>query len=155
MTWDEVKHQASPVPFSILATDLSSRCLAKAEAGIYSEFEVARGLSPQRRDRYFAREEGGFRVKPEVAQAITWKRLNLMDRLDGLGPFEIILCRNVLIYFDRATRSRILDSLAARLAPGGVLILGGAETVIGLSNATQAAPDRPGLYVRAASGGRP
>ena len=116
----------------IVATDLSDQILAKAKAGVYSQFEVQRGLSIQMLMKYFSKTEAGWQIKPEIKNEIRWQQLNLLDPFRLLGRFDIIFCRNVLIYFDPATKKSILDRMEPMLETHGYLILGGAETVLGL-----------------------
>lgn len=130
----------------ILATDLSRPILARARAGLYSSFEARRGLSPERLQRWFAAEGEGWRVVPKVQALVSFREHNLLSGTAGLGVFDLILCRNVLIYFDSLAKAKVLDGLALRLAPDGALLLGGAETVLGLSSKLCAAEGGRGLY---------
>jgi chemotaxis protein methyltransferase CheR len=119
--------------FRILATDVSARVLAVAAAGEYSRREVARGLTPGQVERYFTPRGRGFAVREEVRRLVEFRRVNLVQSLAGLGTFDGILCRNVLIYFDEATRRRVSEQLAALLDDGGWLVLGAAENLYGIS----------------------
>jgi chemotaxis protein methyltransferase CheR len=118
----------------ILATDVSSRSLATARAGRYPRRDLERGLTADQLRRFFEtdRDQTHAVARRELRQGIEFRRLNLMDSLPGLGPFEIILCRNVLIYFDPATRQRLCERFHEALAPRGLLILGSAESLFGL-----------------------
>jgi chemotaxis protein methyltransferase CheR len=147
MLWDELAHHLPGVSLEILATDLSNGCLTKARSGLYTQFEVQRGLPVQKLMKHFEPVGPNWRAKPALGQSITWRRHNLLERPDGLGVFDVVLCRNVLIYFDRPTRSQVLAGIARQLAPGGYLILGASETVLGLSDAFQPAAGS-GLYVK-------
>lgn len=138
----------------ILATDMSAAVLEKAKAGLYSQFEVQRGLSVQRLIRYFDQAGDAWRVKAHLRQAVRFDQSNLLDDFSRLAPMDVIFCRNVLIYFDVETKSKILDRLAATLAPDGYLLLGAAETVIGLSDALRPVEGHRGLYARAPAGNR-
>jgi chemotaxis protein methyltransferase CheR len=138
----------------ILATDMSAAVLEKAKAGLYSQFEVQRGLSVQRLIRYFDQAGDAWRVKAHLRQAVRFDQSNLLDDFSRLAPMDVIFCRNVLIYFDVETKSKILDRLAATLAPDGYLILGAAETVIGLSDALRPVEGHRGLYSRAPAASR-
>ena len=136
----------------ILGTDLAREPLARARRGLYSPFEVQRGLSPQMLARHFRQEAGGWRIKPALRAAVTFGEWNLLSDLAPLGRFDVVFCRNVLIYFDHATKARVLDAIARQLAPDGVLYLGGAETVLGLTDRFTAVPDRQ-VFVPAGSAG--
>lgn len=138
----------------ILATDMSAAVLEKAKAGLYSQFEVQRGLSIQRLIRHFDQAGEAWRVKAHLRQAVRFEQSNLLDDFARLAPMDVIFCRNVLIYFDVETKSKILDRLAAALAPDGYLLLGAAETVIGLSDALRPVEGHRGLYARAPAGNR-
>jgi chemotaxis protein methyltransferase CheR len=140
--------EAAPVgvTLEIFGSDLCERRLEKAQAGIYSQFEVQRGLSAQRLVRHFEGLEDGFALSPRVRQTVRWRRVNLMEDLSRLGQFDLVLCRNLMGYLREEARPRVLANLEGALAPGGCLVLGANETSSGLT----AAPDRPGLFGRAA-----
>jgi chemotaxis protein methyltransferase CheR len=130
----------------ILGTDMSGSILQKAEAGLYSDFEVKRGLSPQRLSRWFAAENGAWRISPVLRQMVQFKPHNLLQGPSGFGVFDLILCRNVLIYFNIENKRLVLGGLARALAPDGALLLGTAETVLGLGSDFEAAPAARGSY---------
>ncbi|MBS0295632.1 MAG: protein-glutamate O-methyltransferase CheR [Proteobacteria bacterium] len=132
----------------IVATDMSAPILRKARDGIYSDFEVRRGLSPERLGRWFSKVGEAWQVSPALKQMITFRPHNLLQGVAGLGTFDIILCRNVLIYFEVERKREILAQLATALAPDGRLFLGSAETVLGVSSVFEAAPEARGLYRR-------
>ena len=146
MLWEELSSHLPGVSLDLLATDLSATCVAKAQAGLYSAYEAQRGLPVQKLMKHFDPEGPNWKVKPYLRQSITWKRHNLLDSPHALGVFDVVFCRNVLIYFERETRRRILDSIAAQLVPGGHLLLGVSESVLGVSNAFKANTAAPGLY---------
>jgi len=133
----------------ILATDFSEPILAKARAGLYSDFEVRRGLSPERLQRWFRKEGDAWRADDRLSRMITYRGHNLLKGVAGLGTFDIILCRNVLIYFDAARKRLVLDDLAKALADDGALFLGSAETIMGLTSLLESAPGARGLYRKA------
>ena len=134
----------------ILATDFSEPILAKARAGLYSDFEVRRGLSPERLQRWFHKEDDAWRVDERLSRMITFRAHNLLKGVAGLGTFDIVLCRNVLIYFDAARKRLVLDDLAKALADDGSLFLGSAETIMGLTAVLESAPGARGLYRKTA-----
>ncbi len=127
----------------IVGTDISRAQVARAEAGIYSHFEVQRGLPIQSLVRHFERIPDGWRIKPALRNGVSFRTANLLDDLSALGRFDVIFCRNVLIYFDTATKGVVLDRLAAQIAPDGVLYLGGAETVLGVTGHFRKLPSEP------------
>lgn len=136
----------------ILATDLSHEVLEKAQAGIYSQFEVQRGLPIQLLLKYFTQHGETWQIAPEIRAMVQYRPLNLLSDFSRLGLFDLIVCRNVLIYFDQPTKSDVLDRLARVVAQDGFLILGAAETTIGLTHAFKSVPDKRGLYAPADPG---
>lgn len=135
---------------SILGTDISRDALKRARDGIYTQFEIQRGLPMQMLAKYFTKEGAQWRIAGSMREAVEFREWNLLSDPRPLGTFDVILCRNVLIYFDSATKSRVLDALAGQLAPDGVLFLGGAETVLGLTGRLTVVPGEPGAYMRSA-----
>lgn len=119
--------------FEILATDLSERILARARAATYTANEMARGLSPEHLKRYFQPVGADWKLRDSIARPVQFKPFDLRQDMRTLGTFDIIFCRNVLIYFDAATKRKIFDSLASVLAPNGALFLGSTETTLGIS----------------------
>jgi chemotaxis protein methyltransferase CheR len=146
MILTEMRHLLTGWKLDILATDMSAPILRKAEAGLYNDFEVNRGLSEERRARWFRREAEGWRVSPTLRQMVRFQPHNLLQGSAGLGVFDVIFCRNVLIYFDVDTKRRVLDQLRRAMAQDGALLLGSAETVLGVSDAVEAVPGLRGLY---------
>jgi chemotaxis protein methyltransferase CheR len=130
----------------ILATDLSNEALERARSGLYTHFEVQRGLSIQRLIRFFVKQGELWQLKPEVQNMVQYRKFNLLHDPRSLGTFDVVFCRNVLIYFDQPTKTRVLDSLATVMDKDGVIILGGAETVFGISDLFRAIPDHYGVY---------
>jgi len=130
----------------ILATDLSQEVLEKSKAGIYSQFEVQRGLPIQLLVKYFKQMGELWQINPELRAMVQHRQLNLLHDFSQLGTFDIIFCRNVLIYFDQDTKSRIFARLAKAIEPDGFLVLGAAETVVGLTEVFKPFSDRRGLY---------
>ena len=135
----------------ILATDVSPRCLEIARAGVYSQFEAQRGLSIQRLARHFEQNGAGWVIKPALRAMVTWKRLNLMENFRGVGQFDIVFCRNVLIYFERQTKREILTRIATQMHDGATLFLGAAETTLGVCDAFDSAGVAHGSHIKRAA----
>ena len=121
----------------IVGTDISTEALKKASDGLYTQLEVQRGLPVGQLLNYFKQEGQLWRIDERLRKRVVWSRLNLLDNFSHLGRFDVIFCRNVLIYFDVETKRTILDRLSRVLASDGFLILGAAETVLGLSDRFQ------------------
>lgn len=138
----------------IVATDIAHKALDRAKSGLYSQFEVQRGLPIQLMMKYFDQVPQGWQVKDRLRKMITWKQLNLLDRFSHLGRFDIVFCRNVLIYFETETKTDILNRVRDVIAPDGYLFLGAAETVLGICDRFQrhsicrSAVYRPDVAVR-------
>ena len=129
-----------------VATDLSLGVLEKSKAGVFSQFEVQRGLPIQMLMKYFTQNSELWQLNADIRSMVQFRPLNLLQDFSHLGTFDIIFCRNVLIYFDQATKAGIFDRLSRMLEPDGVLALGAAESVVGITNAFKPYPDRRGLY---------
>jgi chemotaxis protein methyltransferase CheR len=138
----------------ILATDLSGEVLEKARAGLYTQFEVQRGLPIQRLIRYFAQIGELWQIAPDIRAMVRYRQLNLLSDFTQLGVFDLIFCRNVLIYFDQDTKTDVLNRLSRVTAHDGYLVLGAAETVVGLTDRFKMLPDRHGLYAPNAAASR-
>jgi chemotaxis protein methyltransferase CheR len=134
----------------IVGTDLSREALDRAKQGIYSQFEVQRGLPITLLVKYFTQSGDRWQISPELRNNIAFRELNLLSDFTTLGTFDVVFCRNVLIYFDQATKARILDKISRMMPPDGVLYLGGAETVLGVTEKFAPMPDQRGIYVHAA-----
>lgn len=137
----------------ILGTDLSAEVLDKAKAGLYSQFEVQRGLPIQMLLKYFEQKGDLWQINAGLRAMIEWRKFNLLDSFSMLGEFDIIFCRNVLIYFDQPTKTEILERMARSMPEDGYLVLGAAETVVGLTSALVPVPGKRGLFQRKASVG--
>lgn len=133
--------------FEIVATDISSDALDKARAGLYSQFEVQRGLPIQLLMQHFDQVGDRWRISEKIRNRVQFRQLNLLDDFSTLGTFDVVFCRNVMIYFDQPTKVNVLERVKRVLAPDGYLILGAAETVVGLSNVFAPVPDKRGLYM--------
>lgn len=130
----------------ILGTDLSQSVLEKAKSGLYSQFEVQRGLPIQLLVKYFSRHGEMWQIAPELREMVQFRRFNLLNDLTSLGRFDVVFCRNVLIYFDQETKSSVLERLHAVLERDGYIVLGAAETVVGLTDSFKNVPDHRGLH---------
>lgn len=130
----------------IVATDLSQEVLEKSKAGIFSQFEVQRGLPIQLLVKHFTQAGEMWQLSPEIRAMVQFRQLNLLHDFSHLGAFDVIFCRNVLIYFDQETKTGVFNRLARVIEPDGFLVLGAAETVVGLSTGFNPYPERRGLY---------
>ena len=141
----------------IVATDLSQEVLEKSKAGLYSQFEVQRGLPIQLLVKHFVQVGELWQLNADIRAMVQHRQLNLLQDFSHLGTFDVIFCRNVLIYFDQDTKAGIFERLSRMLEPDGVLLLGAAESVVGISDAFKPYPERRGMYRlnadRAARGG--
>jgi chemotaxis protein methyltransferase CheR len=131
----------------IVASDLSNDVLEKAKTGIYSQFEVQRGLPIQLLVKYFTQVGESWQITPELRAMIQYRQLNLLHDFAHLGMFDLVFCRNVLIYWDQETKIGALDRIARVTERDGYLVLGAAETVVGLTDSFKPMSDRRGLYV--------
>jgi chemotaxis protein methyltransferase CheR len=155
MILNEHKLQLSGWKVEIVATDLSTEILDKARAGQYSQFEVQRGLPIQLLVKYFKQEGDRWQVDAAIRSMVAFRPFNLLEDLSSLGRFDVIFCRNVLIYFDQPTKAKVLDGMSRQLAPDGHLYLGGAETVLGITDKLQPLPEHRGIYVHGAAATAP
>jgi chemotaxis protein methyltransferase CheR len=130
----------------IIGTDLSLEVLEKATAGVYSQFEVQRGLPVQLLIKYFIQQGDTWQISPEIRAMVQYRPFNLLNDFTALGNFDVVFCRNVLIYFDQQTKIDILHRTAKLMPPDGYLVLGAAETVVGLTEAFKPLTDRRGVY---------
>jgi chemotaxis protein methyltransferase CheR len=130
----------------IVATDLSQEVLEKSKAGIYSQFEVQRGLPIQMLVKHFTQMGELWQLNADIRGMVQHRQLNLLQDFSHLGRFDVIFCRNVLIYFDQETKAGIFERLSRVLEPDGMLMLGAADSVVGITDAFRPYPDRRGLY---------
>ena len=134
----------------IIGTDISREMIIKAKSGIYSQFEVQRGLPVNMLVKHFTQVSGDkWQINPNLRNMVSFKEANLLTGSTALGTFDVVFCRNVLIYFDTKTKTKVLTDISNMLAKDGYLILGGAETVMGISDKFKADPTERGLYVLA------
>jgi len=142
----EMASQLAGWKVEIVGTDISNEALNKAKEGLYTQFEVQRGLPIQTLMKYFTQEDGSWRISENIRQMVGYKKFNLLDSFSGLGRFDVVFCRNVLIYFEQSDKAQILDRVRAQMANDGSLFLGGAETVIGVTDSFKPIPDLRGVY---------
>lgn len=139
-------------PVEILATDLSQAALRRARLGEYTAFEVGRGMPKHYLERYFKKTaRNHFVIAPKIRSRVNFEVRNLLEPFDRLGQFDIVFCRNVLIYFDRPTKQNVLERLAQIIPQDGYLVLGGPETTLGLTNKFVRHPEWRNIYTRAAT----
>ncbi len=139
----------------IVGTDIAREPLARAREGLYSQFEMQRGVPMQMLVKYFRKDAVGWRIDQKLRAMVQFREWNLLGDLRPLGQFDIVFCRNVLIYFDQPTKARVLAAIARQIAPDGVLYLGGAETVLGVSDRFVAVPGERGAYAPTAADTQP
>ena len=133
--------------FEILGTDLCRKVLEQARAGEYSDFEVQRGLTPGQLSAWFQRTAAGWRAKEDLRCLVKFREQNLVRPRVPFEPADLIFCRNVMIYFDLETKQELAGRLADALPTGGCLVLGGAETLMGLSDRFERIVDSgPAVY---------
>ncbi|MGB8276908.1 MAG: protein-glutamate O-methyltransferase CheR [Methylovirgula sp.] len=135
MILDEEAQKLTGWQIEILATDLSHSVIAGAREGLYSQFEVQRGLPISQLLRYFCPEGDRWRINQHLRSRVRFEEFNLLSHYSELGRFDVIFCRNVLIYFDVPTKQSVLDRMARVIAQDGYLFMGAAETVVGLTDA--------------------
>ncbi|MEJ1970302.1 MAG: protein-glutamate O-methyltransferase CheR [Rhizomicrobium sp.] len=148
MLLDDRKLAANGWSIDLIATDVSAEMVARAEDGVYSHFEVQRGLAIRRLVAHFSQEGGNWRIHENLRRMVTFRQFNLLDSYGWLDDLDVVFCRNVLIYFDQKTKSQVLDKIAEMLMPDGALLLGHAETASGLSNVFLGVDHAPSLYVK-------
>jgi chemotaxis protein methyltransferase CheR len=135
----------------ILATDISPLATARAEAGIYSQSEVQRGLPIRQLLAHFTQEGLSWRISQEIRDSVSFRVFNLLEDFTTLGRFDVILCRNLVIYFDLAGKAALLTRMAQALAPDGALCLGASETVLGVTRSLAPDPERSGFFLHSAA----
>ena len=132
MIVEEYRREYPKHPLSathIVATDISPTILKAAREGVYEDIALARGLTPDRRSKFFDESEGKAQVKDVIRKQVTFQQLNLISPITAMGKFHVVFCRNVLIYFSDRNKSDILDRIANAIEPGGYLFLGGSESI--------------------------
>ncbi len=146
MCLKDMAHDIAGWRIEMLATDLCGDVLEKARLGLYSQFEVQRGLPIQLLIKHFTQVGELWQVAPDIRAMVKFRQLNLLADFSQIGIFDLIFCRNVLIYFDQETKIDVLDRLSRVIAADGFLVLGAAETVVGLTDSFKVIGDRHGLY---------
>lgn len=147
-----LKEEALKMPgwnFEIIATDISHDILEQAKEGVYTQFEVQRGLPITMLMKYFTQDGEKWCINQDIKNMVQYKFFNLLEGMGGLGQFDVIFCRNVLIYFDQPTKKIVMEKMHKQLPEDGFLFLGGAETVLGITDEFKAMPDNRGLYTKA------
>jgi chemotaxis protein methyltransferase CheR len=147
MSLKEMGEKIAGRQIEIVATEFSTQILEKAKAGIFSQFEVQRGLPIQLLIKYFNQIGDSWQINPDIRAMVAFRPFNLLHECAHLGPFDLVFCRNVLIYFDQETKIGVLDRIARIMEHDGYLVLGAAETVVGLTDSFKPLPDRRGVYV--------
>jgi chemotaxis protein methyltransferase CheR len=130
----------------IVGTDLSTEILNRAKEGMYSQFEVQRGLPITMLVKYFSQIGDRWQINAKIRGMVQYKEFNLLQDPMALGRFDVVFCRNVLIYFDQPTKTRVLNSVSKLMPEDGFLFLGGAETVLGITDKFQMVPGQRGVY---------
>ncbi|WP_029012028.1 protein-glutamate O-methyltransferase [Niveispirillum irakense] len=133
----------------IVGTDLSGEMVQKAKAGLYTQFEVQRGLPITLLVKYFKQVGDKWQLSDDIRNRVQYREYNLLGDLAPLGQFDIVFCRNVLIYFDQPTKTKVLEAMARQMPPDAVLYLGGAETVLGITEKFKPMEGQRGLYTLA------
>nr|WP_295665902.1 protein-glutamate O-methyltransferase CheR [Sphingomonas sp.] len=147
---EQIESNGGRMP-EIVASDVSEAALARARGGRFSQFEIQRGLPIRRMMRWFDAAGGDWAAKPELMRQISFRRINLVADALPPGKFDVVLCRNVLLYLSPTLRRQVLDRLAGVMRPGGLLVLGAGETVIGQTEAFRPSQEYRGLYEMAAA----
>ncbi|AIB14689.1 chemotaxis protein CheR (plasmid) [Azospirillum argentinense] len=130
----------------IVGTDISAEMVERSKSGIYTQFEVQRGLPIQMLVRHFKQQGDKWQISQQLRQMASFREFNLLGDLSTLGQFDIVFCRNVLIYFDQPTKTKVLEAIARQMPQDGVLYLGGAETVLGITDRFKPVEGQRGLY---------
>jgi chemotaxis protein methyltransferase CheR len=146
MILDDHKLSAKGWTVDIIATDISSEMIARGEQGLYSHFEVQRGLPIRRLVDHFSQEGSGWRVSEPLRRMVAFRPFNLLDSFGWLDDIDVVFCRNVLMYLDHKSKVSVLDKISEILVPDGYLLLGTVETTLGSSNAFEPVAEAPGIY---------
>jgi chemotaxis protein methyltransferase CheR len=147
MLVEEMRGLIPGTPIEIIGSDISERSLEKAQTGLYTQFEVQRGLSARRLVRHFEKQDEAWALTPRIRQMVRWRRVNLIADLSALGRFDVIFCRNLISGLDGPYATRVLESLATALSDDGYLVLGVSEPAP-IRRILQPLPGRAGVYAR-------
>ncbi|OYX05220.1 MAG: chemotaxis protein CheR [Caulobacter vibrioides] len=139
---------ATGARFEFFGSDLSERSLEKAQAGIYTQFEVQRGLPIRMLIKYFENQDDTWAISPRIRQMVRWKRINLLADLSAMGRFDVILLRNVLGGMDASLRGKVARALAGLLPDDGVLVLDAEDDASEIDELLTPAPGGRGIYLR-------
>jgi len=148
MILDEEARRLAGWQIEIVATDLSASALQTANAGLYNQFEVQRGLPISLLLRYFQRDNDKWRIAEHIRSRVRFQQLNLLHSFDRLGTFDVVFCRNVLMYFGPETRKSVVARMAQTLEPGGMLTLGATEFLPGGEHLLQPLPEHSSLLLK-------
>jgi chemotaxis protein methyltransferase CheR len=148
MLVDEARGQLGAARIELFGSDLAEACLEKAQSGLYTQFEVQRGLPIKLLVQHFEKAEEMWALTPRIRQMVRWRRINLIADITKLGQFDVIFCRNVLSSFDEAVRKRVLENIAALLPGDGYLVLGVRESAADVTEAFKPVSGKPGLFAR-------
>jgi chemotaxis protein methyltransferase CheR len=148
MILDDAKLQAKGWTIELIASDINSQMVARAQDGLYSQIEVQRGLSVRRLVNNFTQEGSQWRIGERLRQMVSFREFNLLESTAWLGRVDVVFCRNVLMYFDQVTRAAVLANIAKVLAHDGSLLIGTAESIAGLNTGYVQTEHAPGLYYR-------
>jgi len=146
MILSEMAPQLTGWRIEIVGTDLSTEILGRAKEGMYSQFEVQRGLPITMLVKYFSQVGDRWQLNAKIRSMVQYREFNLLHDPMTLGRFDVVFCRNVLIYFDQQTKGRVLNSVAKLMPEDGFLFLGGAETVLGITDKFQMVAGQRGVY---------
>lgn len=148
MVLKELQAEYKGWKFDILSTDISEKVIEQARVGKYSQFEVQRGMPITMLMKYFTQDGDQWQVNDDIRKMVQFEVFNLLKSMSQLGEFDIVFCRNVLIYFNTPTKTDVLERLAKQMPDDGLLFLGGAETVLGITDVFKPVPERRGLYAK-------
>jgi chemotaxis protein methyltransferase CheR len=146
MMLDEFKDQLKNYRVTMLATDISNNSVAKAKLGVYNQFEIQRGLPVQNMLSHFEQKDGMWHIKDSIKKNIEFRKFNIVDTWAFNETFDIIFCRNVLLYMNIDTRKLIVSSMSKNLTSDGLFVIGATETLLGVSDTFISVPETCGVY---------